>query len=75
MNDAVIRAADLNSPILQPWAKEELRKRNESILSGKPGYSVQVICIPLGVPAFVLHPVQPFYTDRRHGHHDQPGES
>jgi hypothetical protein len=29
--------ADLNNPILQPWAKEELRKRNESILSGKPG--------------------------------------
>ncbi len=53
--------ADLNNPILQPWAKEELRKRNEWILSGKPGYSVQVSCIPLGVPAFVLHPVQPLY--------------
>ena len=53
--------ADLNNPILQPWAKEELRKRNEWILSGKPGYSVQVSCIPLGVPAFVLHPVQTLY--------------
>jgi hypothetical protein len=51
----------LNNPILQPWAKEELRKRNEWILSGKPGYSVQVSCIPLGVPAFVLHPVQTLY--------------
>src|SRR5258708_6978563 len=29
--------ADLNNPILQPWAMEELRKRNEWILSGKPG--------------------------------------
>jgi hypothetical protein len=53
--------ADLNNPILLPWAKEELRKRNEWILSGKPGYSVQVSCIPLGVPAFVLHPVQTLY--------------
>jgi hypothetical protein len=53
--------ADLNNPILQPWAKEELRKRNEWIFSGKPGYSVQVSCIPLGVPAFVLHPVQTLY--------------
>jgi hypothetical protein len=53
--------ADLANSILQPWAKEELRKQNERILSGKPGYSVQVSCIPLGVPAFVLHPVQPLY--------------
>jgi len=53
--------ADLTNPILQPWVKEELRKQNERILAGKPGYSVQVSCIPLGVPAFVLHPVQPLY--------------
>ena len=53
--------ADLSNPILQPWTKEELRKRNEHILSGKPGFSVQVSCIPLGVPAFLIHPVQPVY--------------
>jgi hypothetical protein len=53
--------ADLSNSILQPWAREALRKQNERILSGKPGYSVQVSCIPLGVPAFVLHPVQPLY--------------
>ena len=53
--------SDLNNPILQPWAKDELRKRNEHILSGKPGYSTQASCLPLGVPAFVLHPVQPLY--------------
>jgi hypothetical protein len=29
------RIADLNSPILQPWAREVLRKRNEAVLSGK----------------------------------------
>lgn len=53
--------ADLSNPILQPWAREELRKRNEHILSGKPGYSVQGSCIPLGVPAYLIHPVQPVY--------------
>jgi hypothetical protein len=53
--------ADLANSILQPWTREALRKQNERILSGKPGYSVQVSCIPLGVPAFVLHPVQPLY--------------
>jgi hypothetical protein len=53
--------ADLSNPILQPWTREELRKRNEHILSGKPGYSVQASCIPLGVPAFLIHPVQPLY--------------
>jgi hypothetical protein len=53
--------ADLTNPILQSWTREALRQQNERILSGKPGYSVQVSCIPLGVPAFVLHPVQPHY--------------
>ena len=53
--------SDLSNPILQPWTREELRKRNERILSGKPGYSVQASCIPLGVPAYLLHPVQPVY--------------
>src|SRR3979409_922253 len=27
--------ADLNNSILQPWVKEELRKRNELVLAGK----------------------------------------
>lgn len=53
--------ADLSNPILQPWTKEELRKRNQEILSGRPGYSTQASCLPLGVPAFLLHPVQPTY--------------
>ena len=53
--------SDLNNPILQPWVKEELQKRNQHILSGDPGYSTQASCLPLGVPAFLLHPVQPLY--------------
>jgi hypothetical protein len=55
------RVADLTNPILQPWAREELRKVNERIISGKPGYTVSVSCWALGVPEFLLSPVQPLF--------------
>ena len=55
------RVADLTNPILQPWAREELRKVNDRIVSGKPGYTVSVSCQALGVPEFLLSPVQPLY--------------
>jgi hypothetical protein len=55
------RIADLTNPILQPWAREELRKRNEHILSGGTGYTRQVSCWPMGVPAFLLYPAQPLF--------------
>src|SRR6185369_716471 len=58
---STFRVADLSNPILQSWAREELRKRNELILSGKPGYNRQVSCWPLGVPAYLLYPVIPIY--------------
>src|SRR3977135_1834940 len=29
------RVADLTSPILQPWARDVVRKRNEQVLAGK----------------------------------------
>ena len=53
--------ADLSNPLLQPWVREELRKRNERVLSGKPGFSRQASCWPIGVPGFLLYPVQPVY--------------
>jgi hypothetical protein len=52
---------DASSPILQPWARDQMRKRNEQILAGKPGYTRQVSCWPVGVPTFLLYPVQPIY--------------
>ncbi len=52
---------DVNSPILQPWAKEEIRKRDAFILAGNPGYTRQAACWPMGTPAFLLYPVQPIY--------------
>ena len=57
-----IAVGDPNSAILQPWAKEALRKHNEQVLSGKGGLSRQASCWPVGVPAFDLHGVHPLFV-------------
>jgi hypothetical protein len=56
-----IAVGDPNNPILQPWAKEELRKHNEIVLAGKGGLSRQAACWPVGVPAFDLHGIHPLF--------------
>jgi hypothetical protein len=57
------RVADLNSPILLPWAKDVVRKRNELVLSGKFVPSPTASCWPKGVTAFLLSPMtQPMYV-------------
>jgi len=56
-----IAVGDPNSPILQPWAKEYLRKHNEIVRSGKGGLTPQAACWPVGVPGFVLHGVHPLF--------------
>src|SRR3989442_1155835 len=54
--------ADLNNPILQPWARDVMRKRNELVLSGKPAHPPHASCWPVGVPGFLLRPMtQPMY--------------
>jgi hypothetical protein len=56
------RVADLNSPILQPWAKEAVRQRNELAIAGKPVPSPTAWCWPKGVTAFLLSPMtQPMF--------------
>jgi hypothetical protein len=52
---------DISNPILQPWAREAVRKHNEVALSGKAAYTMQARCWPMGVPAFMLYPVRPVY--------------
>ncbi len=52
---------DLSTPILQPWVREQLRKRRDLILSGKPAFPIRASCYPAGVPQFDLYPVQPVY--------------
>src|SRR5712691_6534800 len=53
------RVADLSNPILQPWAREALRKANERALSGRAAYTPKERCWPIGVPGFLLYPVFP----------------
>jgi hypothetical protein len=55
------RVADTDNPTLQPWVVDALKKVNERALSGKDAFPPQVRCWPLGVPAFVLYPVQPVF--------------
>jgi hypothetical protein len=55
------RVADLSNPILQPWAREHLRKVNERSLSGQVVSIPKERCWPVGVPAFLLLPATPVY--------------
>jgi hypothetical protein len=48
---------DLNNPILQPWARDAIRKSNEAALAGKPMFSLHASCYPIGVLAFLLEPM------------------
>jgi hypothetical protein len=57
--------ADLSNPMLQPWAREELKKLNERVLSGRPLFSRQSSCWPMGVPGFLLYVVNPVYVLQR----------
>ena len=49
--------ADLSNSILQPWARDVLRKRNELVLAGKPAHPPHASCWPVGVPGFLLRPM------------------
>jgi hypothetical protein len=49
--------ADLSNPILQPWASDVVRKRNEMVLAGKPATPPHASCWPVGVPGFLLRPM------------------
>ena len=54
--------ADINAPILQPWARDVVRKRNELVLAGKTAPLPHSSCWPVGVPGFLLRPMtQPMY--------------
>src|SRR6266699_1193524 len=54
--------ADLNNPILMPWARDVVRKRNELVLAGKLVVSPSASCWPKGVTGFLLSPMtQPMF--------------
>jgi hypothetical protein len=57
-----IAVADLNNPILQPWAREKVRERNDLVLAGKQVFSTHASCWPEGIPHFLLEPMtRPMY--------------
>lgn len=59
---ATFRIADLNNPILQPWAIESMRKANELAAAGKQAYEARASCHPGGVPGYlVMGRVNPMY--------------
>jgi hypothetical protein len=53
--------ADLTNPILMPWVRDELRKRNEAVLAGKLVLTRPNRCWPSGVPAILLATIQPMF--------------
>src|SRR5215471_4388808 len=53
------RVADLTSPILQPWAKEQMKKANDEVIAGKVAFTADARCFPAGVPSFLLYPANP----------------
>jgi hypothetical protein len=54
--------ADLNNPILQPWARDVIAKRNAIVHAGKPANPPHASCWPVGVPGFILRPMtEPMY--------------
>ena len=56
------RIADLDNPILQPWAREEMRKANEDVHAGKVPFRPRERCYPAGVPGFVVYTLaEPYY--------------
>jgi hypothetical protein len=56
------RVGDVDNPILQPWAREVVRKRNELVLAGQVVPLPQARCWPVGVPGFLVQPMsQPMY--------------
>jgi hypothetical protein len=54
---ATFAMGDPDSPILQPWAAEQMRKHNALLLSGTPVFSQHASCWPVGTTVFMLEPM------------------
>jgi hypothetical protein len=56
------RVADLSNPILQPWAREAMKKPNEEVIAGKVPFRARERCWPVGVPGWDNYSlVEPYY--------------
>jgi hypothetical protein len=57
------RIADLSNPILQPWAREQMKKANDEVLAGGVPFVARERCWPAGVPAFdIMRRVAPVWV-------------
>jgi hypothetical protein len=57
------RIADLSNPILQPWAREQMKKANDEVLAGGVPFIARERCWPAGVPAFdIMRRVAPVWV-------------
>ena len=57
-----IRIADLNNPILKPWAIKSMQEQNALAAAGKRAYEAHASCRPGGVPGFlVMGALNPMY--------------
>jgi len=55
------RVADLNNPNLTDFAKTELKKANDMVLSGFAMYARESRCWMTGTPVYLLNPAQPTF--------------
>ena len=55
------RVADISSPILKDWAKEQMRKTNDAVLRGRTPFVATSLCWPGGVPAQLLVPTKVYF--------------
>ncbi len=55
------RVADLSNPNLTDFAKAELKRSNDMVLSGFAMYARESRCWMTGVPTYVLNPAQPTF--------------
>jgi hypothetical protein len=55
------RVADVNNPVLTDFAKQELKKSNDLVLSGFAMYARESRCWMTGVPVYLLNPAQPTF--------------
>ncbi|HEX3485435.1 MAG TPA: hypothetical protein VHT51_10270 [Micropepsaceae bacterium] len=51
----MFHVADLDNPILKPWAAEQMRKANDDVLAGKFPYTARDRCWPGGVPGIDVY--------------------
>jgi hypothetical protein len=55
------RVADLGSPILKDWAKEQMKQTNDAVLRGRTPFVATSLCWPGGVPAQLLVPTKVYF--------------